>query len=227
MTLANLNKEHFTSRIEKSNLKTDLIAAICKKNGHFKTLRKATKDEDVDGVDYWVTFSDSDSEVPIQFKLRPKPKHKDVPINRYQPFYGHNHEKTKDGRDFRGIRDEKTVWYYVVLFDEVYRVPCEIIRPELMALCDAWDTCVTDKPTLAPSFFTPELVQLWSTSSDWQYRNKMVFSNDNGQVWFKKSGREAAKFNMYLPYALKEWSAKFTTTELNLIKKLEDKLKNQ
>lgn len=207
MPINNLHLKEFTSRLKISEAATNSIVELLTKTGHFKSIRKAALNDDLGGVDWWVVYPDSEEEVPIQFKLRDKQK--DIPIVRYQPFHGVNSDKTKEGRDYRGLLETKCKYYYVAVrngegnFCEVYNISCCKLTDLAIKLNDAWVACEKAGNFAPPSFFTDEIVKTWMDKS---VRNKSVFACEYGDIWWKKNYNEASpKFNMYIPYSFHEW----------------------
>jgi len=217
MLLNSIHQKSFVTRLEVTDNYTNALMQALKDKGHFTSFRKATLQEDKDGIDWWVKYPKERIEVPIQFKLRDKQK--DVPVVRYQPFYGIDSEKTQEGRDWRCVKEIKSQQYYVAvrtgagIFSEVYRVPCEILRSLIIELDKQWNEVTGRFENYAPKIFNKNIVNVWLEKG---IRNKLVFSNDTGcQVWWKKNFNEKyPKFNMYVPYSYNDWSLALNETNV-------------
>lgn len=209
MSLNNIQVSNFQNRLKVSDDQTEMLMNILLDEGHFSFFRKASTEEDRSGIDWWVVYPGETEEQPIQFKLRVKQK--DLPICRYQPFYGVDHPKTVEGRDWRGIRDRKSTQYYVGVcskaghYTEIYKVPCDILRSIMIDLDQEWRAVEGRFENYAPQLFTEEIFNIWIEKS---VRDRKVFTSENGcQIWWKKNFNEPyAKFNMYIPYEFNDWS---------------------
>lgn len=209
MSISNVHEKVFNERLNITDSYTTALMSLLQKRGHVVSYRKASKQEDIDGVDWWVTYTKGDTEVPIQFKLRDKQK--DIPVCRFQPFHGTAHEKTVEGRDYRCLRDQKSHEYYVAIrvdgtFKEIYRVSCKTLNDLVTKLDQEWNESSGGELNnqFPLSFFNPKRVQSWLGGSIW---NKRVFRGEDGEVWWKKNFNERSpKFNMYFPYSKKEWN---------------------
>ncbi len=208
MTISDLHHKSFVNRLNVSDFYTAALMEFLKESNHFSNFRKSEKQEDLDGIDWWVEYPDKKGEFPIQFKLRDKQK--DIPICRYQPFHGIDSEKTVEGRDFKLIKNKKAVQYYIAIrngnsFKEIYRISCKSLNKMILEMDQHWQEVSGVFDSFPPSFFSKEKNQLWIEKG---LRNKRVFSDENGcEVWWKKNHNEKfSKFNMYVPYSLNEWS---------------------
>lgn len=229
MTISDIHKQNFESRLTISDLYTQILIKYLEKLNHFKVVRKATESEDLDGVDWWVTYPDETEPSSIQFKLRDK--RKDCPVCRFQPLYGIDHEKNIDGRDFRGLRDKKSKNYYVAFrgadkkFLSIYRISSSTLNKLVVDLDNEWsitDTVPTNRITdmfggrYNKSFFTNANVKSWVENG---VSNKMVFKGSNGcEIWWKKNRNEwSPKLNMYIPEKLREETIPLTTAASQLV----------
>ncbi|RDJ35308.1 MAG: hypothetical protein DWQ19_10870 [Crenarchaeota archaeon] len=219
MTIDNLHHEHFHKRLNTSDNYTNALMQLLKKKKHFKSFRKATREEDLAGIDWWVVFPDEDEESPIQFKLRDKMK--DMPLVRYQPFRGTDDETTVEGRDWRGLHDNASKYYYVAIrngtgFCQAYRITSKKLKKIARKLDKEWSQSEKAFETFPVGFFDSKRVQMWLKKGIW---NKCVFRTDDGEIWWKKNRNEGfPKFNMYIPYDYKEWECNFDSKDSEFIK---------
>jgi hypothetical protein len=217
--LNNLHEANFNVRLKVSDTYTKILMKLLEKNGHFKkVVRQANKEEEHRGIDWWVIFDEK--EVPIQFKLRDK--RKDVPVCRYQPLYGMDHDKNVDGRDFRGIESKSSEFYYVAIRDknkrffQIYRCSSNKLRKLVMNCDKAWEK---SGGVYAKNFFNSKNVQEWV---DKKVFTKLIFSDEYGcQIWWKKNRVEKSpKLNMYVPETFKEWEFKIDKNMADFIDKM-------
>jgi hypothetical protein len=210
LTISGIHKQGFQTRLDVADTYTKILVKYLEKIDHFTVLRKATREEEDQGVDWWVSYPDSEN-VGIQFKLRDK--RQDVPVCRYQPLYGLDNSKTVVGRDYRGLHSGISKRYYVACRDEagafnlIYQLSSEKLKGLVDQLDAEWKTSeLKPTPTVTQlfggaypeEFFTEMNVQSWVDSGVW---NKLVFagSDKGSQIWWKKNRRESPKLNMYLP----------------------------
>lgn len=231
MTITGLHKKKFNDRLEVSEKYTLPLMELLKNRGRFASYQKTITEEDKEGVDYWVSVPSLQSirssvykdevelkNVPIQFKIRDKQK--DIPVCRFQPFHGIDAESTVVGRDYRCLRDKKASQYYVAIrnngcFSEIYSINSNDLLEHVSAVDKAWSECEKVGDQLPSSFFTKANTQLWLEKD---IRNRCVFRNEIGDVWWKKNYNEKSpKFNIYINYQFKEWSINLTSEESQLI----------
>lgn len=229
MTISELHTQNFESRLSISDLYTQILVKYLEKLRHFKSVRKATEAEDLDGVDWWVLYPNETEPSPIQFKLRDK--RKDCPVCRFQPLYGLDHEKNIVGRDFRGLRDKRSKNYYVAYrgtdktFTCIYRMSSDTLHKLVVGLDEEWqkaETYPTNRindmfgGTYNQSFFTHDNVQEWIGN---RVNNKVVYRGSNGcEIWWKKNYNEGRpKLNMYIPEKLREETFPLTGAASDLI----------
>lgn len=222
MTISDLHKQSFNNRISISDNYTTALVKLLTEHQHFKSYRKASLEEDMDGIDFWVTYPKSSVEIPVQFKIRDKQK--DIPVCRYQPFYGIGHEKTIVGRDFRSIKAKKVQKYYIAIrngagaFSEVYNISSDALEKHVLSVDESWNKATKQGEQLPSSFFTPANTTVWL---DKAIRNKCVYRGENGDVWWKKNHNEKSpKFNIYIPYYCKEWGLEFSQRDSQLIEEM-------
>jgi len=220
MTISGIHQQNFTTRLNVTDNYTAALMKLLQTKNHFLNYRKATREEDLNGIDWWVVYPGQTEEVPIQFKLRDRQK--DIPLCRFQPFYGTDSPKTVIGRDYRCIDNQTSAQYYVAVrnaagkFTEIYKVSCETLRPLIMDLDAEWQKVEGLFDNFNLKFFDTSRVGKWLESGIW---NKRVFRGDSGcEVWWKKNRNEKfPKFNMYVPHSYKEWEAVLTEAESNSI----------
>ncbi len=232
MSLSGIHKESFKTRLAVADIYTSLLMKLLKKTGHFsEVVRKATKEEEDQGIDWWVKYTSTEVK-PSQFKLREK--RYDCPVCRFQPLHGLDSPRNVIGRDFRGLRDKMSEHYYVAvrdedgLFDSVYRLNSATLGKLVMEADAEWATAIT-KPTSKPKdmwggtynkdYFTSSLVQEWTEQ---KVSNKLIFSASNGiQFWWKKNFNEGSpKINMYVPRKYKDWDYDINASDARLIEKV-------
>ncbi len=214
-----LQNQKFTTRLTETTSDTDCLMMELLKINHFESYEKASKAEDKKGIDYWVIYPEQTDKVPIKFKIRDNPKFRDFPICRFQPLYGHDHEKNTIGRDFKNLSDKVAQQYYVGIrssskkFFEVYRVSAEKLLEAVSKLEEEWTRVSTDdrmlheNGTYNKSYFNKNNVSSWMACN---VKNKNVFDSFYGQVWWKmnnaSSGEKRPKLNMYIPDSVKDES---------------------
>lgn len=220
MSLDNVHQKSFNSRLNITDNYTLALMEVLKTKGHFQDFRKSSKEEDLGGIDWWVIYPKQKTELPIQFKIRDKQK--DIPVCRFQPFYGIGHEKTVEGRDFRCLQGNKTSAYYVAIrngtsFSEIYSITCAKLAKSVIKIDELWQATEKQGDNLPKGFFDPKHVNLWLEKD---IRNRCVFRQDEGQVWWKKNYNEKSpKFNFYIPYAQRDWDVKLTSEDSILIER--------
>jgi hypothetical protein len=229
--LTDVHLQSFQNRLKISDAFTKLLVTYLKLKDHFQPLRKASYEEEMQGIDWWVTYPNETEASPIQFKLRDK--RFDVPVVRFQPFLGHGHVRSEEGRDYRGIVQKASRFYYVGirnssgLFSTVYRCPSAVLNEEVTALDREWKAAVSE-PTARPrerggsygfDYFSIENVRNWL---DHGVGNKLVFTSSTGsQIWWKKNPNEGTpKLNMYIPHRLRDWTQSISDSEGKQIKRL-------
>jgi hypothetical protein len=218
MTITGIHQQDFTTRLNVTETATAALMNLLQTKKHFKSYRKSSKEEDLGGIDWWVVYPGQTEEVPIQFKLRDRQK--DIPLCRFQPFYGTDSPKTVVGRDYRCIEGKQAAQYYVAVrngagkFTEIYKISCDTLRPLIMSLDEEWQKVEGVFDTFALKFFDAGRVGKWLESGIW---NKRVFRGDSGcEVWWKKNRNEKfPKFNMYVPYSYKDWETQLSESESN------------
>lgn len=216
MTIADIHKEHFVIRLKATEQRTELLMKMLLNKKHFKSYRKAEKSEDLNGIDWWVVYPGEKIEQPIQFKLRDKQQ--DIPIVRFYPFHGIDHEKTEVGRDFKGLLEGVSNQYYVATKTTLYRVPCNSLKKAALKLDENWKKAKDVRGDFSPEYFNAKMAQVWLKANIW---NKLVFSDDGCEIWWKKNGNEKyPKFNMYIPSnKVKDWSFEFNDKDVQLLER--------
>lgn len=217
---SNLQEKDFGDRLKISDALTFLIVNYLVKVGHICAFRKATYEEDKDGaIDYWVDMNKACLE-PVQVKLRIKPGNNDIPVVRYQPFWGIDNPETIVGRDYRGIVEGQTTQYYVAAVQgdgsiEVYRTSKAKLKPILAEIDQAWEQHDPARPWLYCKRRCNSQKNSFLLRTECDERGKglkMIFGpgediQSGWQIWWQKNPNERfAKINFYLPSDLKEES---------------------
>lgn len=199
-----VQERDFSERLRITDVVTERIVKALVDIGHITGYRKATKAEEFLGIDFWFDYPNGETNVPVQFKLRWKFKYHDFPVVYSQPCWGFNDERTTVGRDFKGITEHNTKYYYVAVKDEtknfawVNRSLCSNLEPHLLRLEKEWTEVRGMLAFFAKRFFTANGVGKWLQEGT---RDKCVFeTEDHCQVWWKKNNSERSpKFNFYVP----------------------------
>lgn len=165
---------------------------------YINAFRKTDKKTDIDGVDYEVQWSSCDSFKNVQFKNR-QDKWKDLPVTRFQPFYGVDCDRTVLGRDYKSLTLKKNEYYLVATqnskkkYDQV-SVTCT--QKILQLILDAEKEWFGEMQPYA--YFTNEKFQEFFSKD---IRNKKIHVASNGvEAWYKKNFRENyGKINVYVP----------------------------
>jgi hypothetical protein len=217
--LNRLQELDFRKRLKFADCLTWLIMGKLTRMGHFVAFKKATKEEDEhEAIDYWVDRNRTVFE-PIQFKLRIVPGNSDFPCVLYQPFYGVDREDTVIGRDYKGVVQGKTKYYYVASRQEhgsfeVFWINKEILKSHILAAEQEWEAGDRSRPWLvSKARCTAQKNALWYMR-ECNERGKgmrMIYSPENGtvpwEIWWQKNPNESfAKINLYLSCSLKEGS---------------------
>jgi glucan-binding YG repeat protein len=191
-----LHNKHF---IDRQEISTALSYGIMEKLFEKKIIKsfiRAKKTEDISGVDYFFTWEkDGPDKKLIQFKNR-EDKFQDFPVSRFQPFYGVGNSKTKDGRDYRALRDKKNDYYFTAVkpdgknYSEIIIIESAKLFDLILEAEKEWFG--NEDPWL---YFNTELCE---KTTNW---NKKLKTASNGvQAWFKRTASEAAaKINIYVP----------------------------
>lgn len=190
---------HFLERQDRStkisyNIMESLFVA--KK---IKAFHKADKKTDIDGTDYLVQFSEGESFKKVQFKNREE-KWKDLPITRYQPFYGVDDKQSVLGRDYRSLTEDKNEYYIVASqnltkqYDQISITSAKKVKELLLQAEKEWFG-----ENLAYDYFDRNYFDALMQK---KVRDKKIHVASNGvEAWFKKNYKEAyGKINVYIPY---------------------------
>lgn len=200
-----LHNKHFIDRQEISTSLSYSIMENLFEQKIIKSFKKAEKNEDISGVDYFFTWEkDGQNQKLIQFKNR-EDKFQDFPISRFQPFYGVDHNRTKAGRDYRSLRDNKNDYYFTAVkpdgknYSEVLIVKSSKLYELLLEAEKEWFG--EEEPW---TYFNAEMCE---KTKNW---NKKLKTAKNGvQAWFKRTASEAAaKINIYVPRIYAEYVVK-------------------
>jgi len=205
-----LHNKHFLHRQEVS---TKLSYELMEKLFNLKKIKffqKAVIEADKSGIDYFFRWTDGDEEpnkgqlIKAQFKNR-EDKYQDVPISRFQPFYGVGHQRSKDGRDYRALRDNMNDVYLTAI------KPDGVNYSEILVI----------NSTKLFNLVLEAEKEWFSDSTPWAYidalacdkinkNDKKLKKASNGvEAWFKRTKSEkAAKINMYVPRDYVDYSIK-------------------
>lgn len=215
---SNLQERDFAYRLRASEAMTYLVMRYLVKIGHFRSFEKATYEDDKEGgIDYWVDCNNAEVE-PIQFKMRIKKGNSDFPVVRYQPFWGVDSAESVVGRDYRGLMEGKTLFYYVSTRNadgsfEIYRASKKRLVAVLKEMEEAWSAHDISRPWyLCKSRCTGQKNSflLRSRVNEQGKGKEMIFiPNESGsvnwEIWWQKNPNERfPKINFYLPSSLKE-----------------------
>lgn len=160
---------------------------------------KADKKTDIEGTDYFVIFNKHEPIKKVQFKNR-QDKWKDIPITRYQPFYGINSDQTVLGRDYRSLFDKKNDYYIVATqnssksYDQISITSTSKILQLMLEAENEWFS-----NGIAYEYFNQEYFNKFLSQN---IRNKKIHVATNGvEAWYKKNFNENyGKINLYVPY---------------------------
>jgi hypothetical protein len=190
----------FNQRLKISDNQTFEIMNSLYEKKLIKKFVKCFIDDDKDGIDYFIDMDDSRA-IPIQCKTRLKGR-KDIPVVRFQPFRGIDHESLVIGRDYKALKNKKTQMYFTGIQEEKNSNKfTSVILIEAKKLFD----------------IIIEAEKEWFPKDDhWNYFNNQVYLNtikkgknscrlkvaSNGvEAWFKKNPQENfGKINYYVPH---------------------------
>jgi hypothetical protein len=170
-------------------------------NKTIKKFVKAQLDEDKDGIDYFVDYENYFA-APIQCKTRLKGK-KDIPVVRFQPFRGIDHDSLVIGRDYKGLVNGKTLLYFTGSQDKEnskgFNSVSIILANKLMNLINAAEQ--EWFPNGNPwGYFTNETYK--NTISKGRNSYKLKVASNGVEAWFKKNPQESfGKINYYIPHS--------------------------
>lgn len=222
MLVESNKNQNFKTRLRESSFWTESWMKYLTHSGHIKEYKKALKEDDLKGVDYWVKYLEK--WVPIQFKLRVEVGQRDCPVVFYQPFYGvdvqFSHESNvglnKFGRDYCGLMNGVSDFYYVAvknnagLYQQVYRFKSSTLKDIVIRLEKEWKNVekyeTLDGYEVTNSRFALRHDNMTSVKLS-SMKNKMtpLFSNDQAEVWLQKNEKETFyKINFYVNELLKE-----------------------
>ena len=220
MTEAHKDKP-FSERLSESRLWTDRWMEHLTEIEHFHEFKSATTKEDFEGIDYWVRFEPSDDWIPIQFKLRVTVSKRDCPVVMNQPFYGCDAEGNKVGRDYKGVVNDKSKFYYVAvkdstgLYSEIYYIPTKTLKGIVLNIEEEWNNVKRDETKEKRddkwSYKRENLDKaILSTigSGTLQGNNYVAFLNKKkAQIFIQKNkGERFHKINCYVKESFKEKS---------------------
>lgn len=227
---------NFFKRKDDTDFYTEALVAYLESINHFKVIFKTEKDEDIEGIDYYVKYPKRNQVVPIQFKLRELTANKlDCPVSYKQPIQGVDLPESKlnkFGRDYLGVKNKVSKFYYWVtaeaiekayVYSNVNIITCSKLSGLLDVLDSSFQTYDVQLGRFKPiSAFTESYI-----NSLHSVRNKMVFCDENGsEVWWKKWPSEKnGKLLAYIPNRFKMKSIKVDLKEAILMNENFQKLK--
>ena len=208
-----LHECHFFYRYSLSEFYAQKISEYLINIGHFKKSEKTEKDEDVKGIDRYVAFKNKSEKIPIQFKIRDK--RSDIPISRFQPFWGLNNKKTIVGRDYVSLENKVSKFYYTAkknnenIFDEVLIIESNKLHEIIK---EAEDEMKNEKYNL---FSDNEIKKITKSFKKVQ---KMFTASNGVEAWFQKNINEnIAKINLYVP---KYYASEVISIDYNFAKSM-------
>ena len=236
-----LQDEKFNVRLSDSNIWTQLLVTKLKKCGHIVDFRKTPEEEDKnDLVDYWFKYPGSSKYVPIAFKLRidGKGEKRDIPVLRYQPFWGNNEAETVTGRDFRCLLEKGVQQYYVGAknaddqFDEIYRISKEKLAPMVSSLDNHWYNVPLDVRSatlISGNDLTKERNEGMIIHKTFKGKGaRKIWLTEEGEIWWQKNPKERyAKVNFYFHQSFKEDSIPVTKVDYRAMVKSFQKYKEK
>ncbi len=191
----------FEQRLRISDNQTFQIMNSLFENKTIKKFVKAQLDEDKEGIDYFVDMEDFLA-APIQCKTRLKGK-KDIPVVRYQPFRGIDHESLVIGRDYKGLVNGKTLLYFTGSQSKensrVFDNASIICAKKLLRLINEAENEWFPNGDFW-SYFTNETYK--STINKGRNSYRLKIATNGVEAWFKKNPQESfGKINYYIPHA--------------------------
>lgn len=213
--MQDLQERGFQERLGKSEVLANLLMKFLVRKGHFFGFEKSSYEEDLnEAIDYWI--EGPSGREAIQFKCRIKAGNADIPVVRYQPFWGIDSEATVVGRDYKGVMNGHTTQYYVVAMTrdgnvEVYRTSTAKLRPIIHDIDKAWSEPDPGDAFIEQGQFTNEFNSKFKRRlCNAQGKGiQLIYAPRSGgvnwQVWWQKNaGERFPKINYYLPISLKE-----------------------
>ena len=161
----------------------------------------AKYEEDKKGVDFFLKWkNEDDNKSRVQFKNR-QDNFQDIPVCRFQPFYGVDSQKTVTGRDYRALVNKENDYYFTAVkgksgkYEQVVVISSEKL---LKYLEDAEKEWFGDKPPWEA------YNEIWCNKTT-QWNKKLLSASNGVEAWFKRTNSEkCAKINLYIPKKLAE-----------------------
>jgi hypothetical protein len=193
-----LHQQSFLSRMGISGSKTRQIMDLLFENKKIQAFSITTETEDKGGIDYFISWQDKKN-IPIQFKLR-MDKWKDIPVLRFQPFYGSDSQQTVLGRDYKGLKKGITEWYFHSYLDENNEYTKIVATQSGKLLKIIEDAEKEWFPTEAPwDYFQQTLFEKYNKQKI--FNRKLKKASNGVEAWYKKNPKEpGGKINYYVPY---------------------------
>lgn len=209
-------------------------------DGKWELVRPPTLEEDKSGIDYFVKIKNLagislKKEIPIQFKIRSKPKYQDIIVSRYQPCYGLDQEvltksqnglkeQSADGRDWRSLINDVTKLYFIATmnekreYDQVSFILSHKLKEHSINLDNDWENCLEEGKIKPKKYFTKERVKNILTSNRIKDRFLVYYKNPGDEVWYQKNKDESPKFLMYIHSSRRAGFIKIDPAKLNITK---------
>jgi len=165
-----------------------------------KYFKRAILKEDKEGIDYFLRWDDKEvwstgDLIKAQFKNRDD-KYQDIPVCRFQPFYGTDNKKTKIGRDYKALQNNMNEIYLTAVkpdginYTEVLLIKSKKLFEHIIEAEAEWFG--NDEPW---AYFDTKLCD---KTTRWD--KKLKTAKNGVQAWFKRTRTEkAAKINLYVP----------------------------
>jgi hypothetical protein len=192
-----LHNKHFLERQEiSSKISYGLMEKMfeSKKIGSFSN---AKLDEDKKGIDFFITWKNKDSsdKYKVQFKNR-QDNFQDIPVCRFQPFYGVGNSKTVMGRDYKALINKENDYYFTAVkgksgnYEEVLIVSSSVLLKRLQEAEKEW---------FGSNPLWENFDATWCDKTT-QWNKKLLTASNGVEAWFKRTAKEkAAKINLYVP----------------------------
>jgi hypothetical protein len=191
-----LHNKHFLERQETSSkISYGLMEKLfeSKKVGSFFS---AKLDEDKKGVDFFITWNkDSSDKYKVQFKNR-QDNFQDIPICRFQPFYGVGNSKTVIGRDYKALQNQENDYYFTAVKDKTGIYGEVLVISSRVLLKHLQDA---EKEWFGENVLWEKFCSAWCDKTT-QWNKKLLTASNGVEAWFKRTAKEkAAKINLYVP----------------------------
>lgn len=196
-----LHNKHFLDRQEISFKVSYKIMEKLYENKIIKSFSVAKIDEDKKGVDFFLNWKDDDCNAHrVQFKNR-QDNFQDIPVCRFQPFYGVDASNTVVGRDYRGLKNQENDYYFTATkgksgnYEEVSIVKSKTLLKFIEEAEKEW---------FGDANIWQSYDEIWCAKTK-QWNKKLLKASNGVEAWFKRTASEkAAKINLYIPKSFAE-----------------------